>query len=79
VVRTIPNRARPWRRELLLRISSQEIRISGAVALTIGVGASRHWQRGFQEENRGSEGVTPRTSRREVERLERVKRGAAKW
>jgi len=79
VVRTIPNRARPRRRELLLRISSQEIHISGAIALMIGVGASRHWQRGFEEGNQGSEGVTLRTSKREVERLERVERGAARW
>ena len=38
MVRTIPNRARPRRRELLPRISSQEIQISSAAALTIGVG-----------------------------------------
>ena len=34
------------------------------------MGESRHWQRGFQEGNQGSNGVTPRTSRKEVE-LER--------
>ena len=38
MVGTIPNRARPRRSELLLRISSQEIWISDAVAQTIGVG-----------------------------------------
>ena len=39
MVKTLPNRARPRRRKLLPRISSQEIGINGAVALTIGVRA----------------------------------------
>lgn len=38
MVRTVPNRAKQGRRELLPRISSQEIRMSGAAALAIGVG-----------------------------------------
>jgi len=41
VVRTVPNRARPRRRELLSRISSQEIQINDAAALTIRVEAFR--------------------------------------
>ena len=47
VVRTVPNRARPRRRQWLSSISSREIWISGEAALPIGVGESRHWQRGF--------------------------------
>jgi len=48
VVRTVPNRAKPRRRD-------------------------------FQKGNQDSEGIEPRTSRREVKRLRGVGRRAAKW
>lgn len=94
MVKTIPNKARPRRRDLLPRISSQEIQISGAAAQTIGVGhldigrgISRREIKAQRESNRELPGgklrdsskVDQRTSKSEVERLERVERGAAKW
>lgn len=94
MVRTIPNRARPRRRELLPRISIQDIWISGAAAQTIRVGhldigrrISRREIEAQRELNqelpdgklRDSARVDQGTSRRKVERLERVETGAVKW